>query len=230
MSVTGALNAIGRRDECPPPPLNLIGDYGGGSMLLLAGVLAAPWNVGRSGQGQVVDAAMVDGVSLLSQKIWSWIAQGLWVDERRAPWYRTYACADGKFMAVGAIEPQFYDQPLRGLGLTDEPLPTQRDPSGFPVLTKRFEEVFASKTRDEWAAIFADTDVCTTPVLSSPARFSAARLAGTGPIPMILGSTPETPMTRGGRGAAARVPRLAAGIASPAQRGMPRAARPRTQP
>jgi alpha-methylacyl-CoA racemase len=173
MSVTGALHAIGRRDECPPPPLNLVGDYGGGSMLLLAGLLAALWNAQRSGQGQVVDAAMVDGVSLLSQKVWSWLAQGLWTDEREAnfidghaPWYRTYECADGKFMAVGAVEPQFYAELLRGLGLEGEPLPPQRDPSGYPVLTKRFEEAFASRTRDEWAAIFAGLDACTTPVLS----------------------------------------------------------------
>lgn len=173
MSLTGSLRAIGRRDECPPPPLNLVGDYGGGSMLLLAGLLAALWNAQRSGQGQVVDAAMVDGVSLLSQKVWSWLAQGLWTDEREAnfidghaPWYRTYACADGEFMAVGAVEPQFYAELLRGLGLAEETLPAQRDPSGYPVLTKRFEEVFASRTRDEWAAIFADLDACTTPVLS----------------------------------------------------------------
>jgi alpha-methylacyl-CoA racemase len=173
MSVTGALNAIGRADECPPPPLNLVGDYGGGGMLLLAGVLAALWNAGRSGRGQVVDAAMVDGVSLLSQKIWSWMAQGLWTDEREAnfidghaPWYRTYACAGGKFMAVGAIEPRFYAEFLRGLGLAGEDLPAQRDPSGYPILAKRFAEVFATRTRDEWAAVFAGLDACTTPVLS----------------------------------------------------------------
>ncbi len=96
---------------------------GGGGMLLLAGILAALWHAGRSGRGQVVDAATVDGVSVLSQKVWSWLAQGLWTDEREAtfidglaPWSRTYACADGKFMVVGAIEPQFYAELLRGLG------------------------------------------------------------------------------------------------------------------
>jgi alpha-methylacyl-CoA racemase len=116
---------------------------------------------------------MVDGVSLLSRKVWSWLAQGLWTDEREAnfidgyaPWYRTYACADGKFMAVGAIEPQFYAEFLRGLGLDTEDLPPQRDPGSYPVLAKRFEEVFATRTRDEWAAVFAGLDACTTPVLS----------------------------------------------------------------
>lgn len=173
MALTGALNAIGPRDQCPPPPLNLVGDYGGGGMLLLAGILAALWHAGRSGRGQVVDAAMVDGVSLLSQKVWSWLAQGLWTDEREAnfidgyaPWYRTYACADGRFMAVGAIEPQFYAELLRRLGLDGEDLPPQRDPGGYPVLAKRFEEVFATRTRDEWAAVFGGLDACTTPVLS----------------------------------------------------------------
>ncbi|HEX2316475.1 MAG TPA: CaiB/BaiF CoA-transferase family protein [Thermomonospora sp.] len=173
LSISGALHALGRRDETPPPPLNLVGDYGGGSMLLITGLLAALWHAGRTGRGQVVDAAMVDGVSLLAQKVWSWRAQGLWNDRREAnfvdggsPWYRTYACADGMFMAVAAIEPQFYEQFLIGLGLSGEDLPPQRDPNGFPVLTRRFEEVFASKTRDEWAEIFADLDACTTPVLT----------------------------------------------------------------
>jgi alpha-methylacyl-CoA racemase len=173
MAITGALHALGGREDVAPPPLNLVADYGGGSMLLLTGVLAALWSAERTGRGQAVDAAMVDGVSLLSQKIWSWRAQGMWSDEREAnlidggaPWYRTYSCADGLFMAVGAIEPAFYADLLRGLGLTDEPLPPQRDPAGWPVLRARFAEVFASRTRDEWAAVFVDLDACTTPVLT----------------------------------------------------------------
>lgn len=173
MSLTGALHALGPADECPPPPLNLIGDYGGGSMLLLAGVLAASWNVARTGKGQVVDAAMVDGVTLLSQKIWSWLAQDLWTDARAAnfidggsPWYRTYRCGDGKFMAVCAIEPQFYADLLTGLELDAADLPPQRDPASFPVLAETFEKAFATRTRDEWAAVFEQLDACTTPVLS----------------------------------------------------------------
>jgi alpha-methylacyl-CoA racemase len=203
MSVTGALNAIGRRGECPPPPLNLVGDYGGGSMLLLAGLLAALWNAQRSGHGQVVDAAMVDGVSLLSQKVWSWLAQGLWTDEREAnfidghaPWYRTYACADGKFMAVAAIEPQFYQQLLTGLGLAAGELPPQRDPAGYPVLAKRFEAVFASRTRDEWAAIFAGLDACTTPVLSWSEAPSHPQLAERATMVTAHGVTQVAPVPR----------------------------------
>lgn len=173
MSLTGALHAIGDPDEGPPPPLNLVGDYGGGSMLLLAGVLAASWQVGRTGRGQIVDAAMVDGVALLTQKIWTWLAQGEWTDRRRAnfidggaPWYRTYRCSDGKYMAVCAVEPAFYAQLLRGLDLDATDLPDQRDTSGYPTLHETFESVFLTRTRDEWAVLFEKYDACTTPVLS----------------------------------------------------------------
>lgn len=172
LSLTGALNALGRRDECPPPPLNMVGDYGGGPMLLLAGVLAAVWHAGRTGRGEVVDAAMVDGVVSLSQKVWSLLAQDRWVDHREsnfidgvAPFYRTYRCADGRFMAVGAIEAK-YAQLLQGLGLAEEPLPDRSDRSAWPKLSARFEQAFAGRTRDEWSEFFAELDACATPVLS----------------------------------------------------------------
>jgi alpha-methylacyl-CoA racemase len=172
ISLTGALHATGPA-EAPVPPLNLVGDFGGGSMLLVVGILAALHERGTSGQGQVVDAAMVDGASLLSQMFWSLRGAGVWGDEREAnlldggaPFYRTYRCADGGFMAVGALEPQFYALLLDGLGLADADLPAQGDRSGWPVLLARFTEVFASKPRDEWAAVFADSDACVTPVLS----------------------------------------------------------------
>jgi alpha-methylacyl-CoA racemase len=173
MSLTGALHALGAADDVPRPPLNLVGDYGGGSMLLMIGVLAGVWNVERTGQGQVVDAAMVDGVSLLSQKVWSWLNQDRWVDERESnfidggsPWYRCYRCADGEFMAVCAVEPQFYADLLVGLELDPASLPDQRDPAGYPLLHATFEKVFLSRTRDEWTEIFEPLDACTTPVLS----------------------------------------------------------------
>ena len=173
ISLTGALHAIGRAGERPVPPLNLVGDFGGGSMLLVVGVLAALWEAQRSGEGQVVDAAMVDGSSLLVQMVWGFLAQKIWTDERgvnlldgHAPFYDTYTCADGGHVAVGALEPQFYAALLAGLGLADADLPHQLDRDRWPAVKARFAEVFASRTRDEWAEVFAGTDACVTPVLA----------------------------------------------------------------
>jgi len=173
ISLTGVLHAIGRAGERPVPPLNLVGDFGGGSMLLVVGVLAALCERFRSGHGQVVDAAMVDGAGLLSQMMWSMRGQGRWSEEPGtnlldggAPFYDTYTCSDGRYVAVGAIEPQFYAQLLTGLGLTQEKLPAQHDRTGWPKLRATFAAAFATRTRDEWAAAFADTDACVTPVLT----------------------------------------------------------------
>ncbi|MEQ3550520.1 CaiB/BaiF CoA-transferase family protein [Pseudonocardia nematodicida] len=173
LSLTGALHAIGRSGERPVPPLNLVGDFGGGSMLLVVGVLAALWEARASGRGQVVDAAMVDGVSALNQMFWSLLARGAWTDERdanlldgHAPFYDTYTCADGRHVAVGALEPQFYAELISGLGLRADELGPQYDRAGWPAMRARFTEVFATRTRDEWAETFAGTDACTTPVLS----------------------------------------------------------------
>jgi alpha-methylacyl-CoA racemase len=173
ISLTGALHAIGRAAERPAVPLNLVGDFGGGSMFLVTGVLAALWERQRSGQGQVVDAAMVDGASVLAQMMWAFRGVGSWTDERGAnlldggaPFYDTYTCADGRWIAVGALEPQFYAEFLAGLGIAGEDLPDQLDRSGWPRLRARFAEVIAGKPRDEWAEIFAGTDACVSPVLS----------------------------------------------------------------
>lgn len=170
---TGALHAIGRPDEPPAPPLNLLGDYGGGSMLCVVGVLAALLERIGSGQGQVVDAAMVDGVGLLTTAIWALRGAGLWSDERGtnlldggAPFYDTYVCADGRYVTVGALEPRFYAALLQGLRLADEDLPGQYDRAGWPTLRARFAAVLATRTRDEWAAHFEGTDACVTPVLT----------------------------------------------------------------
>jgi alpha-methylacyl-CoA racemase len=172
IGLTGALHAIGRPDERPVPPINLVGDFGGGSMLLVIGVLSALWERERSGSGQVVDAAMVDGTSVLAQMMWSLRSLGIWSDERgvnlldgTAPFYDTYTCADGRYVAVGAIEPQFYAALLDGLGLSGEDLPQQFDSAGWPTLRRRFTEVFGSRTRDEWTEVFRDEDACVTPVL-----------------------------------------------------------------
>jgi alpha-methylacyl-CoA racemase len=173
IALTGALHAIGRKGERPVPPLNLVGDFGGGSMLLVVGVVSALWEAQRSGRGQVVDAAMVDGVSLLNQLFWSLLSRDAWIDEPdsnlldgHAPFYDTYTCADGRFVAVGSIEPQFYAALVTGLDLEAETLPDQMDRDRWPELRARIAEAFAQRTRDEWAAVFGDTDACVTPVLS----------------------------------------------------------------
>ncbi|MEP6559947.1 MAG: CaiB/BaiF CoA-transferase family protein [Nakamurella sp.] len=173
LAVTGALHAIGRADERPPVPLNLIGDYGGGSTFLVLGILAALLERGRSGRGQVIDTAMIDGVSALLQPVLSWRAAGLWTDEREsnlldgaAPYYDTYVCSDGRFVAVGAIEKRFYAGLLTGLGLSDKELPDRADRANWPGLRTILQQAFRGRTRDEWAAVFRGGDACVTPVLT----------------------------------------------------------------
>jgi len=172
IAVAGSLEPIGRAGERPVPPLNLLGDFGGGGMLLAVGVLAALLERERSGRGQVVDAAMVDGSALLATFIHGLRAAGGWQDQRGsnlldggAPFYDTYPTADGRFVAVGALEPQFYAELLRGLGLDQAELPAQLDRSGWPVLRERIGAAFAGRTQAEWVAVFKDTDACVAPVL-----------------------------------------------------------------
>jgi alpha-methylacyl-CoA racemase len=172
IAISGALAAIGRAGERPLPPVNLLGDFGGGGMLLALGILAALVERAQSGRGQVVDAAMVDGSALLTAFIYGLRAAGSWTDDRGtnlldtgAPFYDTYTTADGGAVAVGALEPQFYAALLAGLGLADAGLPAQHDRSGWPELRRQFTEVFAGKSRDDWAEIFAGTDACVSPVL-----------------------------------------------------------------
>ena len=173
IALTGVLDAIGPSDRPPPVPLNLIGDFGGGSMFLVVGILAALWERSRSGLGQVIDAAMIDGVSVLNQMTLSFIGQGTWQERREtnlldggAPYYRTFRCADGRFVAVGAIEMAFYDKLLVGLGVSDDPDFPVREKANWAELHTRFEQIFATRTRDQWADIFDETDACVTPVLS----------------------------------------------------------------
>src|SRR5690606_21260594 len=144
ISLNGTLHAVGRKGERPVPPLNLAGDFGGGSMFLLVGILAALFERQTSGKGQVVDAAMIDGSAVLMQMMWAFRAMGMWSDERGvnmldtgAPYYDTYETADGKYVAVGAIEPQFYAEMLKGLGLEGEDLPDQNDMSRWDELRAR---------------------------------------------------------------------------------------------
>jgi alpha-methylacyl-CoA racemase len=174
IAVSGALGLIGPADRPPEPPVNLVGDFGGGGMLLAVGILAALWERERSGQGQVVDAAMVDGAALLTTALHGLRAVGSWPGERGtnlldggAPFYATYETADGKHVAVGPLEERFYARLLDGLGLADDPeLPAQYDRARWPELRQRLATAFKQRTRDEWAARFEGTDACVSPVLS----------------------------------------------------------------
>jgi alpha-methylacyl-CoA racemase len=173
LSRTGALSAFGHRDRPPLPPMNLVADFGGGSMLVLLGIVTALYERERSGVGQVIDAAMVDGVSILAQMMWTMKATGSLRDEREsflldggAPFYRCYETSDGKYMAVGAIEPQFFAALLAGLGLSADDVPGQLEIGSYPRLFEIFAARFATRTRDEWTAVFAGTDACVTPVLT----------------------------------------------------------------
>jgi alpha-methylacyl-CoA racemase len=168
---TGALHAIGREGGPPQVPLNVIGDFGGGGMLLAFGIAAALVQRASDGKGQVVDAAIVDGASSLLATQHALYAEGTWRDERGvnvldsgAPYYDVYGTADGKWMAVGAIEPQFYGQLVKLLGLAD--LPDRDDRSNWPAIRERFAERFRTRTRDEWAALLEESDACAAPVLS----------------------------------------------------------------
>lgn len=203
VALSGVLHAVGNAGGRPVPPLNLVGDFGGGSMFLVTGVLAALYERERSGTGQVVDAAMIDGVSVLGQMFWSMRASGLWSDQRGtnlldsgAPFYDTYACADGRFVAVGALEPQFYAALLAGLGLAAAQLPAQLDRSGWPVLRRRFTEVFASRTRDEWTAVFEGTDACVAPVLTFDEVGCHPHIAARGTLIELGGVTQAAPAPR----------------------------------
>jgi alpha-methylacyl-CoA racemase len=173
IALSGALSVVARHGERPVPPVNLVGDFGGGGMFLAFGLVAAMWNAARTGVGQVVDAAMVDGSAVLTTMLQGLIMQGEWRDEAGvnfadtgSPFYEVYECSDGRFVAVGAIERQFYVALLDGLGLDETELPDRRDPTTWPALKERFADVFATRSRDEWAAHFAGTDACVAPVLT----------------------------------------------------------------
>ena len=203
ISLTGHLNAIARRGERPVPPLNLVGDFGGGSMLLVQGILAALYERDRSGHGQVVDAAMTDGASVLGQFQWAMRARGQWNDEAGTnmldtgyPFYDVYECSDGRFMAVGALEPQFYAEFARILGIDGPDDPGQLDLDRWEELRARIAERFASRTRDEWAADFAGTDACTTPVLTYTEALSDPHLAARETFVDVAGDMGPAPAPR----------------------------------
>ena len=172
LAVTGVLGALGRPDQPPPVPLAVLGDYAGGSMVLVTGILAALVERSRSGLGQVVDVAMVDGIGTVAEKVWAMRGVGTWRDERRAnlldggaPFYDVYRCADGQHLAVAAIEPPFYAALVEGLGL-DVDVAAQHDRDQWPALHAAIADRVAERTRNAWVEHFAGRDACVSPVLS----------------------------------------------------------------
>ena len=172
IALSGVLGTIGREGEPPVPPVNLVGDFGGGGMLLALGICAAFVEVQTSGKGQVVDAAMTDGSALLATMIHTFLSMGVWGDrgtnmlDTGAPFYDVYECADGEYISLGSIEPQFYAELLRITGLDQEELPKQMDRSQWPKMKLKIAETIRSKTRDQWVELMEGTDVCFAPVLS----------------------------------------------------------------
>lgn len=202
LAVAGALFPIGT-ESAPVPPLNLVGDYGGGSLFLVVGVLAALLERERSGRGQEIDVAMVDGASVLVQAILQLRASGGWADRREAnlidggaPFYRTYECRDGGHLAVGALEPQFYAQLLDLLGLDADTLPAQHDRENWPALREAIAGRVAERSRDEWAAVFDGTDACATPVLTFDEAAAHPHIAARGSLRERDGSIVAAPAPR----------------------------------
>ena len=172
IAITGALSCIGRAGEAPVPPLNLVGDFGGGGMLLAFGIVCALLETRASGRGQVIDAAMVDGAALLMANIFSRRAAGVWTNKRGdnaldggAHWYGAYECADGKYISIGAIEPQFYAALLEKCGIDDPALRSQWSRDEWPALREKLSRVFLTRTRADWCALLEGSDACAAPVL-----------------------------------------------------------------
>jgi alpha-methylacyl-CoA racemase len=225
IALAGALDPIGRAGERPVPPLNLLGDFGGGGLLLALGVVSAVLSAQRTGEGQVVDTAMVDGAALLTTMIWAFRSLGMWKDERGtnlldtgAPFYEVYECADGRHVAVGALEPEFYGALLDVMGLSPGEVPRQMDRDQWAASKPRYAEIFKTLTRDEWVERAAGTDACLAPVLAmgealedphNKARGTFVDVAGVvqpGPAPRFErtpSSLPTPPVWPGERGAEA---------------------------
>ena len=212
IALTGVLHAIGHPDRPPLPPLNLVGDFGGGAMLLAFGVVCAALNARSTGQGQVVDAAMTDGAALLAAMTYGLKAGGSWNNQRGANlldggahFYGSYACADGKYVAIGSIEPQFYALLLQIMAIDDPVFKDQMNPARWATLQGRLAETFMTKTRAEWCALLEGTDVCFAPVLDwdeapqhahNRARQTFIDIAGVtqpAPAPRFSRTAPGTP-------------------------------------
>ena len=203
IAVAGALHPIGERGGPPVPPLNLLGDFGGGGLLLAFGIACGLVEARRSGQGQVIDAAIVDGAALLTTAVHELAALGLW-DERRgsnlldggAPFYGVYATADGGHMAVGALEPKFYGELLSKLGLRADDLPPREDRERWPELRERLAAVFRTRTRAEWSELFEGSDACVAPVLRPSEAANHPHNLARGAFQPVGGSPQPAPAPR----------------------------------
>ena len=203
IAISGALHALGRAGEKPTPPINLVGDFGGGGMVLAFGMLAALLHAQRTGEGQVVDAAMTDGSALLMTMMWGFRAMGRWRDERgtnlldtAAHFYDTYETADGKYVSLGAIEPQFYAEFRAVMGLSDARWDAQMDARQWPALKEEVARLFATGTRDEWVARFKGHDVCFAPVLGFDEAVADPHNAARGTFVTAGGVTQPAPAPR----------------------------------
>jgi alpha-methylacyl-CoA racemase len=209
ISLAGALAHFAREGGQPTPPLNLIGDYGGGGMLLAFGIVCGILEARASGQGQVVDAAMIDGAALLMAAIWGFRNSGLWSEEpgvnlldTGAAFYDTYETADGKYISLGAIERQFFAEFLERVGLDPAEFPNQNDRAEWPAMRERFAKLFLSKTRDEWCEILEGTDVCFAPVLRMSEAQEHPHIRARNTIVEANGSPQPAPAPRFSRTAA----------------------------
>jgi alpha-methylacyl-CoA racemase len=203
VALSGMLHAMGREDGPPAPPLNLVGDFGGGAMMLAFGVVCAAFEARQSGKGQVVDAAMTDGSALLGAMMYGLRAFGSWTDRREsnlldggAPFYDCYACLDGKFISIGAIEPQFYTQLLALAGVDDPQFRKQWRQADWPELKRKFAALFAARTRDEWCRLLEGTDVCFAPVLDMAEAPGHAHNAARATFVEVEGVTQPAPAPR----------------------------------
>ena len=216
ISVSGNLHGYGRPNEKPTPPTNAVGDFAGGGMMLAFGMLAAILNARATGNGQVIDCAMTDGAAVIHAMQWGMRGLGMWEDTRgvnlldtAAHFYDTYECADGKFVSIGSIEPQFYALLRKALGLSeDAAFDAQMDKSQWPVLKARLSDIFKTKSRDEWAAIMEGTDICFGPILSMAEALVHPHNVERGtfikldmmdqpaPVPRFLGTPAPLPVAR----------------------------------
>ena len=203
IALAGALHPIGREGEPPAVPLNLLGDFGAGALYLVVGVLAALWERARSGRGQVVDAAIVDGAASLTAMLHGMLAAGTWRDERGVnlldtgcPWYDVYQTADGGWMAVGPLESRFYAEFIARLGLPEDLARPRPGPSEWPRLRRAIADAFATRTRAEWEAVFAGSDACVTPVLSLKEATEHPHLVARGTFVEVDGVRQPAPAPR----------------------------------